>query len=205
MASTALPPCSVLVLAGGRGARMGGRDKGLVEWQGEPLVARACRAARAHTDDLILSCNRNAERYARWADRLVGDREADFPGPLAGVRAGLAVARHPALLVLPCDAPLVDDDLVEALRRRAAEHPGVPVMVRHGTQWEPLFCLLPVALADALEAAWNVGERSLRRILLAQGAVALPLAEDDPRLANLNTPERLAETSGQAPAKKNSR
>ncbi|WP_232462708.1 NTP transferase domain-containing protein, partial [Pseudomonas fragi] len=100
--------CSILLLAGGRGQRMGGQDKGLVTWQGQPLIAYAQRAARPLTDDLIISCNRNHDQYARFADQLVSDGNDDFAGPLAGIRAGLAAARHPHLLVLPCDVPNID-------------------------------------------------------------------------------------------------
>ncbi|MBX4377840.1 NTP transferase domain-containing protein, partial [Mycobacterium tuberculosis] len=77
---------------------MGGQDKGLVEWQGEPLIAHLQRKVRPLTDDLIISCNRNRERYAAYADQLVSDEEDDFPGPLAGILAGLEVARLPHLL-----------------------------------------------------------------------------------------------------------
>ncbi|WP_243269106.1 NTP transferase domain-containing protein, partial [Pseudomonas aeruginosa] len=89
MPDSALPPCSILLLAGGRGQRMGGRDKGLIEWQDLPLIAHLHRLVRPLTDDLIVSCNRNQERYAAYADRLVSDDSRDFPGPLAGIRAGL--------------------------------------------------------------------------------------------------------------------
>lgn len=85
MPDSALPPCSILLLAGGRGQRMGGRDKGLIEWQGLPLIAHLHRLVRPLTDDLIVSCNRNQERYAAYADRLVSDDSRDFPGPLAGI------------------------------------------------------------------------------------------------------------------------
>jgi len=83
-----LLPASILILAGGRGQRMGGRDKGLVEWRGQPLVAQVQAAVRPLTDDLVISCNRNAPRYAQWADQLVADEQPDFPGPLAGILAG---------------------------------------------------------------------------------------------------------------------
>ncbi|MQT44675.1 NTP transferase domain-containing protein, partial [Pseudomonas sp. FSL R10-0765] len=85
---------SILLLAGGRGQRMGGQDKGLVPWRGQPLIAYVQQAARALTDDLIISCNRNHDRYAAYADQLVSDGNDDFDGPLAGIRAGLAAARH---------------------------------------------------------------------------------------------------------------
>lgn len=193
---TPLPSCSILLLAGGRGQRMGGQDKGLVQWQGEPLIAHIHRQTRALSDDLIISCNRNAQRYAAYADQLVHDEEGDFPGPLAGIRAGLKAARHPYLLVLPCDVPQVDASLLDNMRRTASQHPDQPLMVRHGEHWEPLLCVIPLALAASFEKAWSEGERSPGRIMRALQAVALQCPADDPRLANLNTPELLARHKG---------
>src|SRR5690606_20855922 len=117
-----LPPCSVLILAGGRGQRMVGRDKGLVTWQGQRLVAPLHAVVQPPTDDLIISCNRNPEDYRRYADRLVSDSEPGFPGPLAGVLAGLAAARHDWVLVLACDAPRIDQALLDNLRHAACDH-----------------------------------------------------------------------------------
>lgn len=193
MTNRILPSCSILILAGGRGQRMGGQDKGLVEWHGRPLVSWLHEVVRPMTDDLIISCNRNQQRYAAFADRLVGDQEQDFPGPLAGIRAAITVARHSWLLVLPCDAPRIDRALLEALHQLATTPPSRPAMVRRGEQWEPLFCMIPTRLAPELERAWQTGERSIRRVLLEFAPRSLELAEDDPRLANLNSPDLLAE------------
>ncbi|KPC57612.1 Molybdenum cofactor guanylyltransferase [Pseudomonas amygdali pv. morsprunorum] len=184
----ALPPCSILLLAGGRGQRMGGRDKGLIEWQGKALIEHLHRLTRPLTDDLIISCNRNIERYTQYADQLVQDDDADFNGPLAGIRAALPLVRHQWLLVLPCDVPLVDEPLLQALREKAVECPERPIMVREGQHWQPLLCMIPIAHAATLEAAWQAGERSPRRALEPLQPVALQLEAGDPRLANLNTP-----------------
>lgn len=189
--NTQLPPCSILLLAGGRGQRMGGQDKGLVEWLGEPLIAHVQRHARSQTDDLIISCNRNRERYAPFADRLVVDDEGDFPGPLAGILAGLKAARHAHLLVLPCDVPRIDGALLQSMRATASLNPEKPLMLRHDDHWEPLLCVIPVALSAAFEQAWNAGERSPGRVMRSLGATALQCPDNDPRLANLNTPELL--------------
>ena len=186
-----LPPCSILLLAGGRGQRMGGQDKGLVQWQGEPLIAHLQRQTRPLTDDLIISCNRNRERYAPFADQLVGDDEEDFPGPLAGIRAGLKAARHSHLLVLPCDVPRIDATLLQDMRETANLNHDKPLMLRHDGHWEPLLCVIPVALLPAFEAAWSAGERSPGRVMRSLGATALQCPDNDPRLANLNTPELL--------------
>ena len=193
---TALPACSILLLAGGQGQRMGGRDKGLIDWRGAPLIQHLHRLTRPMTDDLIISCNRNIEQYAPYADQLVQDGNEDFHGPFAGIRAALPLARHAFLLVLPCDAPLIDSSLLDELRSTALKHPRQSVMVRSGEHWQPLLCVIPTCHAQAFEAAWQSGERSPRRVMEQLGAVAVACAGDDPRLANLNTPDLLTQITG---------
>ncbi|HDS1733047.1 molybdenum cofactor guanylyltransferase MobA [Pseudomonas sp. BP8] len=188
--SATLPPCSILILAGGRGQRMGGRDKGLLAWQGMPLVAHVQRVVRPLSDDVVISCNRNEEAYRAYADQLVGDAEADYPGPLAGVIAGLRVARHAWVVVLACDAPRIERGLIEDLLRLAVAHDS-PVMVRQSGFWQPLFSVLPRRVLPMLEQAWQDGERSLQKTLLREPVQGLACAEDDARLSNFNTPEWL--------------
>lgn len=183
--------CSVLLLAGGQGARMGGRDKGLVPWRGLPLIAYVHHVARPLSDDLMISCNRNRSCYAAYADQLVNDEVAGFPGPLAGVLSGLRRARHPWMLVLPCDAPRVDRMLLQALLAGCRNGAQRPLMVRQQAQWQPMFSLVPQRLLPAMDTAWKLGERSLLRVLLAADARALDCAADDPRLENFNTPQHL--------------
>jgi molybdopterin-guanine dinucleotide biosynthesis protein A len=171
---------------------MGGKDKGLLEWHGEPLIAHLHRKTRSLSDDLIISCNRNQEKYAAYADQLVHDDEGDFPGPLAGILSGLKAARHSHLLVLPCDVPRIDAALLANMREAASQHPEKPLMLRHDEHWEPLLCVIPVALLTDFESAWHEGERSPGRLMRKLGAVALECPDNDPRLANLNTPELLS-------------
>ena len=185
------PPCSILLLAGGRGQRMGGQDKGLIEWRGEPLIAHLQRLTRGLSDDLIISCNSNLELYASYADQLVHDDSQDFPGPLAGIRAGLKAARHERLLVLPCDVPQVDTELLLQMLQTASAHPGKPLMLRQGGHWEPLLCVIPTSLLPDVERAWLEGQRSPGKVMRDLGCVALQCPENDARLANLNTPELL--------------
>lgn len=192
-----LPACSILLLAGGQGQRMGGRDKGLILWKGEPLIQHLHRLTRPLTDDLLISCNRNLEQYAAYADRLVQDGNDEFHGPFAGIRAALPLARHTHLLILPCDVPLIDHSLLRELRETAFTHPRQPVMVRSGEHWQPLLCVIPTCHLQAFEAAWQSGERSPRKVLERLNAVAVQCETDDPRLANLNTPELLSQTTGQ--------
>ncbi|WP_449432889.1 molybdenum cofactor guanylyltransferase MobA [Pseudomonas putida] len=188
--ATPIPPCSILILAGGRGQRMGGRDKGLLQWRDEPLVAHVQRVVRPLSDDVVISCNRNQHAYRAYADQVVGDTDPDFPGPLAGVIAGLAVARHEWVVILACDAPLIERGLVEDLLRLAVAHDSA-AMVRQGGYWQPMFSVLPRLSLPVLEQAWAVGERSLQKALLQVPVQALECAEGDPRLSNFNSPQWL--------------
>lgn len=183
-------PCSILLLAGGRGQRMGGQDKGLVLWNDRPLIAYVHDTVRPLTDDLIISCNRNQDRYQAFADQLVGDDQQDFPGPLAGVLAGLSVARHAWVLVLACDAPRIDHLLIEQLLNGVGPASS-PLMVRQAGQWQPMFSLIPTVLLPTLRERWDEGERSLLRALIAHDPRALECAPDDLRLTNFNTPDLL--------------
>lgn len=188
---TPLPPCSILILAGGRGARMGGQDKGLLEWHGKPLIAWMHAVARPLSDNLIISCNRNQEQYAPFADQLVADAESNFPGPLAGILSGLANAKHESVLILPCDAPLIDQKLLDEMRLSASQSPARPLVLHKNDQWEPMFSVLPKSIYPQLLRAWHRGERSPRRLFIDSDAIAYDIDENDPRAANFNTPEAL--------------
>lgn len=183
---SASPRISALLLAGGQGRRVGGADKGLLAYRGAPISAHLSALLRTVADELLISCNRNAGQYRQWADRLVTDSSADYPGPLAGILSGLHQARGEQLLVLPCDMPLIDTPLLEHLI--AAADPDRPVYFRTGEQPQPLPCLIPCKLLPALEHAWRQAVRSPLRWLRSMDAICIDLAADEPRLTSANTP-----------------
>ena len=183
---SASPRIGALLLAGGQGRRVGGADKGLLAYRGGPVSAHLSALLRSVADELLISCNRNAEQYRQWADQLVTDSSTDYPGPLAGILSGLRQARGEQLLVLPCDMPLIDQPLLERLISQA--DPDRPVFFRTGEQPQPLPCLIPRGLLPALEYAWLQGERSPLRCLRTMDAICLDLAADEPRLTSANTP-----------------
>lgn len=183
--------CSGLVLSGGRGSRMGGVDKGLVPWGGRPMVEWVCRQMRPLVAELAISCNRNAAIHASFCDRTLSDAHTDYPGPLAGILAGLCSLRGSHLLVAPCDLPAIDLALLGELQQLALAHPGRIAVVRQGDRLQPLLCVLPRTLWAAVESAWAAGERSPSRLWQRLGTCELACREDDPRLLNFNCPEVL--------------
>ncbi|PKM29093.1 MAG: molybdenum cofactor guanylyltransferase MobA [Gammaproteobacteria bacterium HGW-Gammaproteobacteria-11] len=180
---------TALLLAGGQGSRLGGRDKGLMLWHGEPIAPQLLRLVRPLVSEALISCNRHQAQYQAWADRLVNDATTDYPGPLAGILSGLQACRTTHLLVLPCDLPHLNQALIEALLAQAARTPDQPCLIKTGDNWQPLLTVIPCACLAALEAAWSDGQRSPLRWLLSQSHQYLELPATDKRLHNANTAE----------------
>jgi molybdopterin-guanine dinucleotide biosynthesis protein A len=191
-----------LVLAGGRGQRMGGVDKGLQPFRGRPLAAHAIARLAPQVHEILVSANRNVDAYAALAARALVDDASDalesYPGPLAGILAGLRAARTPWLAVVPCDAPFLPLDLVARLARAAAGGTGAVVQRDHGGQGErdlrlePVCCLLATSLSDDLAGYLASGRRKVEG-WVAQHAVPVLFdrADDAAAFANFNTLDEL--------------
>jgi molybdopterin-guanine dinucleotide biosynthesis protein A len=176
-------PITGLVLAGGQGSRMGGRDKGLVEYRGRPLVDHAIASLSPQVDELIISANRNLDDYARRGFSVVSDTLPDFQGPLAGVLAGLQAASHEWVLVVPCDMPRLPDDLAERLMQ--ASRGAALVVAGDGVRSHPAVMLIQTALAEKLASYLASGKRSVHGF---QESVGFAQAAFDPQaMANINS------------------
>ena len=185
-----------LVLAGGRGQRLGGVDKGLQPWHGRALVDHAIGRLAPQVGEVMISANRNAADYASRGARVLADAHDDFPGPLAGMLAGLRAATTPWLAVVPCDAPRLPPDLVERLARGLGGRRGAVVqrdLGAAGVRLEPVCCLLSTTLADDLAECLAGGGRKVEAWLARH---ATPVRFDRPgdaaAFANINTSDDLA-------------
>ncbi len=147
-----------LVLAGGQGRRMGGVDKGLQALRGRPLVEHALERLRPQVGRLAINANRHLDAYRAyglpvWPDAPAAEQET-FPGPLAGLLAGLDRCETPWLVTVPCDTPDFPLDVVERLAAAAARGQADVAMVatrEDGQQrLQPVFCLLRAELRDSL-------------------------------------------------------
>ena len=111
-----------LVLAGGRGSRMGGVDKGLQPHRGMPLAQHALLRLGAQVGELMINANRNLSAYESMGVPVWPDASADYPGPLAGLLAGLERCQTPYLVSVPCDTPDFPEDLVAKLAQALVAH-----------------------------------------------------------------------------------
>jgi len=198
------PRIAAVVLAGGEGRRMGGADKGLLIWQGKPLVDHVLARLRAQSDVNLaasaLSVNRHLDDYrSRSLPLLTDPDELRGQGPLAGMLRALAFAQSQGLdwvWMLSCDAPALPLDLAARLcaRQRESGAPAVLPAVQEpeGLRWHPAHALLSVHLAPPIRSALENGQRRVLQVLQQVGAVALELpAEAAPGFANFNRPEDL--------------
>jgi molybdopterin-guanine dinucleotide biosynthesis protein A len=191
-----------LILAGGRGSRMGGVDKGLQNHKGVPLALHALLRLQPQVGEVMINANRNLGAYESMGVPVWPDVQSDFPGPLAGVLVGLERCETPYLVTVPCDTPNFPLDLVERLAHAlAAEDAEISASsaaeiamaaTREGTEVmaQPVFCLLKAELLESLVKYLQSGQRKIDR-WTALHRVATVVFDDATAFDNANTPQDL--------------
>ena len=184
-----------VVLAGGRGSRMGGVDKGLQHFNGLPLALHALLRLQPQVGRCMVNANRNLPTYEAFGAPVWPDGLADYAGPLAGFLTALERCETPYLATVPCDSPLFPADLVarlaEALEREDAEIAMVTAREDDGQlRAQPVFCLVQTRLLDNLRRFTESGGRKIDAWTGQQRQVLVPFDApgDDPRaFVNANT------------------
>ncbi len=190
MSETRAAAVTALLLAGGQGARMGGDDKGLLECAGQPLIEHVLARITPHVTRILISANRNLERYRGYGHPVLDDAQTDYPGPLAGILRGLEACTTEWLWVVPCDAPQVDAHLLQRLQAACGDaRAAVPIDNGYA---QPTFALLQVDTLAALRAYWNGGGRSVQEALATLPAARVECSDRPDWFVNVNTPEELA-------------
>ena len=183
-----------LVLAGGRGSRMGGVDKGLQNHLGMPLAMHALLRLGPQVGHLMVNANRNLGAYDSmgvpvWPDAMAGGSDS-YPGPLAGFLAGLEHCETPYLVTVPCDTPNFPTDLVarlaQALVAQDAEMAMAATLDDGRQQVQPVFCLMRATLLESLVVFTQSGQRKIDR-WTSQQRCATVLFDDADAFFNANT------------------
>ena len=182
-----------LILAGGQGSRLGGVDKGLQLFAGQPLVRHALQRLAPQVGRVMISANRNLEAYRQMGVPVWPDPSdlAGYEGPLAGFLAGLQHCETPYLVTVPCDCPRFPADLVQRLSQALADNQADLAIARTPLGPEPAFCLIKRELQASLLAYMQSGHRKIER-WTAQQRRAEAVFDDDRAVFNINTPDDLA-------------
>ncbi len=200
-----------LILAGGRGSRMGGVDKGLQNFNGMPMALHTLMRLAPQVAEVMVNANRNLSAYESLGVSVWPDASADFAGPLSGFLVGLEHCETPYLLTVPCDSPRFPLDLAQRLGDAlAANNADIAMAAAPETnaqgevqvRTQPVFCLLRRELLESLVRFTHSGGRKIDAWTAQHHTVVVPFdATSDDRLAfcNVNTLQELQALENAAP------
>jgi molybdopterin-guanine dinucleotide biosynthesis protein A len=192
---------TAVILAGGRGSRMGGVDKGLQSFKGLPLALHTLQ--RLHmgggVGEVMINANRNLAAYESFGVQVWPDGLADYAGPLAGFLTGLERCDTPYLLTVPCDTPQLPLDLAQRLSSALVKQDADLAMVsapeagkdgQMHLRAQPVFCLLRIELLESLVRFTQGGGRKIDAWTAQHTTALVPFDQpgDDPQaFFNANT------------------
>jgi len=183
-----------LILAGGKGTRMGSVDKGLQEFRGKPMVKHVLQRLRPQVSKLIINANRHLDVYEAFGVPVYPDEFSGFAGPLAGLHAGLSHCETPFLVTAPCDSPFLPMDLVDKLSLALTAAQADIAFAVTGEdvtqQSHPVFCLLSTHLKDKLADYLGKGGRKMDAWFSMCQQVDVRFS-DAAAFTNINTREEL--------------
>jgi molybdopterin-guanine dinucleotide biosynthesis protein A len=188
---------TAVILAGGRGSRMGGVDKGLQNFNGVPLALHTLLRLSPQVGDVMINANRNLAAYESFGVPVWPDSTSmgDFAGPLAGFMTGLERCETPYLLTVPCDTPLFPHDLVarlaDALEEQSADFAVASAPEEDGqTRTQPVFCLMGTHMLESLHRFTQAGGRKIDAWTAQHKVVHVPFnlpGDDTQAFFNANT------------------
>ncbi|MBC7513529.1 MAG: molybdenum cofactor guanylyltransferase MobA [Herminiimonas sp.] len=183
-----------LILAGGRGTRMGSVDKGLQPFRGMPMALHVLHRLQPQVDAMLVNANQNLAAYESFGVPVWPDALSGFAGPLAGLQTGLMHCETPYLVTAPCDSPLLPADLV--MRLAAGLHAAqadVALAVTGagaGLQPHPVFCLIKTSVLPSLSAYLQDGGRKVDAWFATLDMTRVHF-DDDSAFRNINTLDEL--------------
>jgi len=185
------PSVTGVILAGGKGHRMGGIDKGWVELGGITLIQRILKILSPQVDSVLINANRNLERYQALGHTVLTDAMSGFQGPLAGFATAMLYADTDYIVTVPCDTPHLPSDLVSRLTATLDSRHHLAV-AHDGQRLQPVFTLIPVTLLPDLQDFLDGGGRKID-LWYARHAMATTDFSHCPEcFDNINTPQQLA-------------
>ena len=180
---------TAVILAGGKGRRLGGQDKGLVEYQNKKLIQHVLDKITLQVDSVMINANRNQESYAEFGHEVISDSLSDFQGPLAGFAIAMQASKTDYILTMPCDGPHLPDDYVARLT--AATNDKNTIIVAHdGERLQPVHALIPVLMIDSLLKFLESGDRKIDRWYAQNDMVTADFSDKPDVFFNVNTEEQ---------------
>ena len=176
-----------VILAGGLARRMNQLDKGLVCYQGRPLVSYAIAALTPLVQELIINANRHHEQYQQFGLRVVTDQTDSFDGLLAGILTAMIHTDADVLLIVPCDAPLIQTEHLQKLLNARASLEADVAVASDGERLHSVFLAIHSRLQASLENYLSSGQRKVQTWLALQNTVSVDFSDTPEIFTNINT------------------
>lgn len=188
------------ILAGGRGQRMGGQDKGLVLYDGKPMVQHVYDSLIQHVSKIWINCNRNQQRYHAISPYLCSDEAQNFSGPLAGLVSILTASTADFIITSPCDTPFIRTDyclrmlsvLTQNFRGRSGSDSPLVLVARCGEKVQPLHLCLSHQTLAGLTTCLQHGDLKVFAWLNSMKPIYVDFEANDSQFRNLNRPEDIS-------------
>ena len=179
-----------IILAGGRGSRLGGVDKGLLDYLGKPLISHVTESLRPQVSRIIIIANRNLDNYASYGDQVLADNLPDYAGPLAGIHTGLNVTTTPYALIVACDMPHLPSNISELMLAALTKSNANLCITRDASGLQPFPMLIAVTKCkkDLEHAARE--HHAVMKWLDTQIVEVISL-DENAKVLNINTQEDL--------------
>lgn len=182
---------TAIILAGGQARRMGGEDKGLIQLAQKPMIEYVLDAIKPQVDRIIINTNRNQAVYEEYGFPVVADQIEGYCGPLAGMASGLQAAKTPFVVILPCDAPLIPDNLVHQLYLTLQDEDADICTVHANGRLQPVFTLMKSELLSSMLEFLNNGERKIDKWFEKHHLAIADFSEQTDAFININSTEEL--------------
>lgn len=181
---------TAVILAGGKGSRLGGQDKGLVIYNGKPLIEHILERIKSQVGTIVINANRNQDTYRTYGYKVINDTLQDYQGPLAGFSAAMQAVESDYIITLPCDGPLIPNDLVSRLSRSLQDKSNTIAVAHNGDRLQPVYALLPVILQDNLNQFLTQGQRGVHHWYTQQGYISTDFSDNTDAFSNINTEQQ---------------
>lgn len=182
-----------VILAGGQGRRMGGVDKGLMDFKGRPVIEHIIASLRPQVAHLLINANRNVERYQHYQLQMVSDDLTGYQGPLAGFSAALQVVHTPYMMTVPCDAPFVSSLMADRLYQALIAQNADIAVAHDGKRLQPVHAMLSTQLLPSLNRFLEAGDRKIDLWYSQHKMVVVDFSDETQMFKNMNTPEQKAD------------
>ncbi len=188
---------TAVILAGGKGRRLEGQDKGLVIYKNKPLIQHVIERIQPQVAEIVINANRNQETYANYGYTIISDEMSDFQGPLAGFATAMKTVKTDYIVTLPCDGPSLPLDLVSRMIMKLNAFDisydiSNCVAVAHDGEWlQPVHALIPVTLIDSLETFLAKGDRKIDLWYAQHELIKVDFSDQPDAFFNINKKEQL--------------